>query len=173
MGKGAGVPGLSEEQAERVVDAMALLLRERCAGVGARLAALLEVSPSTVSKVFDRKQRPSLPTAERVAALVGVGTWELLGASSGPPASATHERLLEARPNLAAALRVLGAAAEPGRASVVAAAAALPDLVQPTWIAMLLDPGHHREAGSPPASSAPITRRAHEEDSGVRRSRSA
>lgn len=138
-----GQPTLSDAQIRKVMEALRTLLAQH-KGNQSALARDLKMSQASVNDLVLGKNRPSYRTAERIAARLGIAVWSLLAREPMAVTADTH-------PALFGALALMGDRVQPeARERVMAAAAALPDMQQATWIAMLLDPAHG------PPSSRPV-----------------
>lgn len=75
-----GRPSLEDHEAERIREAIRELLRRpKYDGNMTALGDDLQVSQPALSQILSGKNTPSLPTARRVAKLLGVEIWVLLG----------------------------------------------------------------------------------------------
>lgn len=138
-----GPPTLRPEQVQRVLQGLHHLY-DRHGRNQSALARVLKMSQASVNDLLLGKNKPSFRTAEKVAGLMGVQVWTLLGLAA-PPTPPTRE----SHPQLASAVELVAERVPAEvRERVLLAASYLPDLAQSTWIAMLLDPAHGAEPES-------------------------
>ncbi len=91
-----GRPGLSDEQAEHVRSVLVRVRDEHFGGNATAAAKALSFTQSGVSQILARKNRPSYPLAEALAAFLRVAPAEVLsGAAEAPPRSSMPDRYPE------------------------------------------------------------------------------
>lgn len=130
---------LAPDKASRVLAALKKIKVDEKTSAG--VARRVGISAPSMSNILSGKNGPSFELAEKVAATLGISTFELLGgvpSQSYMPTGAEY-------PKLAMALDLVGErCSNDARSHVTAAAAHLPDLAVATWVAMLMDPAHEK-----------------------------
>ena len=143
-----GPPTLEPGQVAKVLSVLRELYQQ-CDQNQSELARRLKMSQAAVRDLLEENNRPSFPTAEKIAKLAGINVWAMLGLPV-PPVAPTEQ----SHPSLFSAIYLVGdRAGRDARERVVAAAAYLPDLALSTWMAMMLDAAH---APAPSSRSVPI-----------------